>query len=126
MKLFMIPFLLLSFTLQAKVIDGTSAFDTYFIEDEQEQDSYTYVELAHDLEVTESMYETILELHDVERQYCSIHNLELKKLTSDLRESFFIVYTTSDSCDGGNSFGLVLNENLEKIGEISDSDIYLD
>lgn len=59
----------------------------------------------------------ISSMHDLDLGDCSDDKFKVTK-----RGPYFAVYTNDDSCDGGNSFG-VIYKGSKAIGSITDSDI---
>ncbi|MCB9091923.1 MAG: hypothetical protein H6621_02650 [Halobacteriovoraceae bacterium] len=46
-------------------------------------------------------------------------------LATKTNQPYILLYSTDDSCDGGNSFGAILNDRMDRvIGDIADSDFY--
>jgi dimeric dUTPase (all-alpha-NTP-PPase superfamily) len=76
---------------------------------------------------TEEEFNKIPELNDgFEYEYCkdAIKRVDLKhKITGEFVSLF---YTIEDNCDGGNSYGAVMNDDGEFFATIQDSDISCD
>ena len=61
---------------------------------------------------------------DSEDFQCADKDIAKVKVTSPTGIIFYMIYTTEDYCDGGNSIGIVLDSQLKSLGQIADSTFY--
>ena len=54
----------------------------------------------------------------------SNENISVSSFLTPSGKLFHAVYTSEDICDGGNSYGAVLDANLKSVAHIGDSDFY--
>jgi len=67
----------------------------------------------------------IAQVYSVPEEFqCADKDIAKVKVTSPTGVVFYMIYTQEDYCDGGNSIGIVLDEQLKTLGRIEDSTFY--
>lgn len=55
---------------------------------------------------------------------CEDKSIKQMKVTTLSGVIFYAIHTNEDHCDGGNSFGIIVNSQKQTIGHIYDGDFY--
>ena len=74
------------------------------------------------LQLTSLVRKEVNKVEDV--SHCSNENMSISSFLTPSGKLFHAVYTSEDECDGGNSYGAVLDANLKPVAHIGDSDFY--
>ena len=74
------------------------------------------------LKMVDSMRKTINTVIDISGPHCPNSSFTTASFVTKSGKLFHAVHTIDDSCDGGNSYGVIFNANLEPVGAIQDTD----
>ncbi|MBK26694.1 MAG: hypothetical protein CME70_22020 [Halobacteriovorax sp.] len=74
------------------------------------------------LEITSLVRKEVNKIEDI--SHCSSKDMSVSSFLTPSGKLFHAVYTSEDHCDGGNSYGAVLDANLKAVAHIGDSDFY--
>jgi hypothetical protein len=82
-----------------------------------------YTELpGADLKFSSLVRKEVSKVEDISE--CTDENMAVSSFLTPTGKLFHAVYTFEDECDGGNSYGAVLDANLRPVAQIGDSDFY--
>ena len=74
------------------------------------------------LKITSLVRKEVNKVEDI--SHCTNENMTASSFLTPSGKLFHAVYTSEDECDGGNSYGAVLDANLKPVAKIGDSDFY--
>lgn len=86
-----------------------------------EEENYTDLQ-GGEIEFTPEVRAEVQRIEDISE--CSDENLTVSSFSTISGKVFHAVYTIEDDCDGGNSYGAVLDENSKAVAHIGDGDFY--
>lgn len=77
---------------------------------------------VYGLKLTSLVRREVNKVEDI--SHCSNENISITSFLTPSKKLFHAVYTSEDECDGGNSYGAILDANLKAVAQIGDSDFY--
>ncbi len=86
-----------------------------------EEENYTDLQ-GGEIELTPQVRLEVGKVEDI--SHCSDENITISSFSTISGQVFHAVYTSEDICDGGNSYGAVLDENSKAVAHIGDGDFY--
>ena len=121
-SLLMLTMSLNVFACMPKELEGKSLQHTY---EEDENNSDFKVLENTGLKITDSIRLEVNKVIEINGDtYCSNEQMAADTFMTKKGTIYHAVYTADDHCDGGNSYGVVLNANLEQVAAVQDSDFY--
>lgn len=94
--------------------------------DFDEDVEYIYEELSYDCGLDDKTYDLIFSNTDsVEKESCPKESFKMIQFKTESNEIYYAVSSKEDSCDGGNSMGIIVDANKDFVSEIFDGDFEL-
>ncbi len=87
-------------------------------------EEYLYTEVSSELVLTQELVNKIIDFVGTISSDCPVEYMDSVTFVTKNSEKYHAVYSTQDSCDGGNSMGVVFDTDLRIAAEIFDQFIY--
>lgn len=79
--------------------------------------------LNNKFKITKEIHKQVVNVTEVNND-CEIEDMNSITIIMPSENIYHVIHSTQDHCDGGNSRGIILNSNLELVGQIGDSDFF--
>ncbi|MBL6990494.1 MAG: hypothetical protein ISR65_11980 [Bacteriovoracaceae bacterium] len=105
-------------------LDGRSFSNVEDPEEPQSSYYFKYVKRVDNVTISEQLFKSTPILSDFDYEECKSSLTELYFSSPETMVTYRALNTFEDSCDGGNSYGVIYDPNETIVGYIKDSDFY--